>query len=87
MVTINTNATRAAAIGVAARRVEITRNERDRHLRWVNEKAGELSELQAKLEASETELRVEEFTLDSLIAEATANGGNIQYLHPTGKKN
>ena len=87
MATIKNGSTRAAAISVASRRVEITKNERDRHLHWVNEKERELSELQAKLEASEAELRVEQFTLDLLIDEATENGGNVQYLHPTGKKN
>lgn len=75
MATIKNGSTRAAAISVASRRVELARSERDRHIHWVNEKADELSELQAKLEASEASLRVEEFTLDSLIDEATENGG------------
>lgn len=83
MTIITAGATRAAAIGFASRRVEIAKSERDRHLRWVNEKTAELADLQDKLDKSEVELRVEEFTLNSLIGEATANGNNIQYLHPT----
>lgn len=75
MVTINNEATRAAAIGVAARRVEITKRERDSALRRVNEEAKDLAEAQESLEHHEAELRVEQFTLDALINEATNNGG------------
>lgn len=82
MVTINTDATRAAAIGVAARRVEITRKERDHALHRVNEETRGLAEAQEALDRHEAELRLETFTLDALIAEATTNGRNLQYLNP-----
>lgn len=75
MTTINTEATRAAAIGVAVLRVEIAKNERDRALRRVNEEAAELAEAQAVLEHHEAELRVEQFTLGALIDGATNEGG------------
>lgn len=89
MVTINTEATRAAAIGVAARRVEITRNERNRALSRVNEEARDLAEAQETLERHEAELRLETFTLDTLIAEASANGGSTQFTYamPTEGEN
>ena len=74
MVTMNSEATLAAAIGVAAWRVEIIKNERNRHLHWVNEKERELSDLEAKLDAAEEELRLEQFILDTLIAGETKMG-------------
>ncbi len=74
MAIMNNATTRAAAIGVAARRVEIKKNERDRVLRSVHEQAAELAEAEAVLEHHEAELRVEQFTLGALIDGATNEG-------------
>ena len=64
---INQATIRAAAIGVAARRVEITRKQRDRALEEANDTAKQHRYAINKLDEVESELRVEEFTLQQLM--------------------
>lgn len=72
---INDSTTRAAAITVASSRVDIAKNNRDRALNRVKEKAAELEEAHTVLKLHEAELRVEQFTLGALIDGATNEGG------------
>lgn len=75
MTIINNATTRAAAIAIASSRVDIAKNERDRALNRVNEKAAELGKAKAVLEHHEAELRIEQFTLGALIDGVTNEGG------------
>lgn len=65
---INQEEVRAAAIGVAARRVEITQRDVGRALENANDTARDHRHAINNLREKEAELRVERFVLDRLMA-------------------
>lgn len=65
---INQEEVRAAAIGVAVRRVEITQRDVDRALENANDTARNHRHAINNLREKEAELRVERFVLDRLMA-------------------
>lgn len=65
---INREEVRAAAIGVASRRVEISQRDVDRALENANDTARDHRHAINNLREKEAELRVERFTLERLMA-------------------